>query len=46
MAEKKITLLLYGADRQLWAGGPCTLTVTKVEPGKSTGSVAKESAGR
>ena len=33
--EKKITLLLYGADRQLWAGGACTLTITKVEPGNA-----------
>lgn len=35
MAQKKITLLLYGADRELWSGGACTLTITKVEPGNA-----------
>ena len=36
MADKKITTLLYGADRELWRGDKCSLTVTKVEPGNST----------
>ena len=36
MPDKRITLLLYGAGRDLWNGGACSLTVTKVEPGNST----------
>jgi len=35
MAQKRLTLLLYGADRELWGGGKCTLTITRVEPGNA-----------
>ena len=33
MANKKVTVLLYGADRELWSGPRCSLSIRKVEFG-------------
>jgi hypothetical protein len=33
MPNKKVTIIVYGADRNLWAGDPCHLTITDVNDG-------------
>jgi hypothetical protein len=35
MSAKRLTILIYGPDRDLWQGGKATLTVTRVEPGNA-----------